>query len=815
MGISSGLFITLSLATVTQAQVAPDGTLNTAITQSGLNYTITNGTAAGSNLFHSFQRFSVPTGGSATFDLVNTPSITTIFSRVTGSNPSNIDGLIRTMNSSNAVSLFLLNPSGILFGSNARLDIGGSFVGTTANGIQFTDGTEFRAVDSQTTPLLTISAPIGLQFSSSPAPITVQGTGHLLTTTNAVFAPFVPTGIHSGLAVQSGKTLAIVGGAVDLTGGVLTAPGGRVELGSVGQAGLVGLDPASQGFTLSYAKMPSFGTIQLSQQALVDVSGFQAGFIRIQGRQVSVTDGSVIWSQNRGVQPAGTIDISASEFLKLSGTTSNIDIPSSITAETVGLGGDITVSTPTLVVQAGAYLGSKTFGTTGGNVTVNASDITVSGFVDNAPDHYSVLASATVAAGRSGNVTLSTQRLSVLEGGVVGATTLGTGSSGNVTINADTVDVSGTTPALTSSLISSATLGAGNAGSLVLNTRSLTLRAGGIVTTASLGTGTAGNNTINAAELVDVSGRVPEGVYPSSISSTAEIPSLGLKQLYGLPDVISGASGDLTINTPTLKVSDGAVLTVSNKKVGNAGTLRVNAESILLNREGSIAAYTFSGEGGNIILNAQNLLLRQGSSLTATAQGTGNGGNININASIILGLENSDIVANAVQGRGGNIQITTQGIFGLKFRDRLTPDNDITASSQFGISGGVQITSPDVDPNSGLVELPVNVADPTQQIATGCSGMNESRFVATGRGGLPQNPTEQVTGDRPWSDLRDLSVYRHNPSIAPSPLDPSSVSPLEATGWRRNPNSQVELIAQIESGNNKAGNVLATCAFAP
>lgn len=131
------------------AQLTPDGTLNTAVSRSGNNFTITNGSAANSNLFHSFQQFSVPTGGSATFDLTNTPNISTIFSRVTGGNISSIDGLIQTINGNNPVSLFLINPSGIIFGANAQLNIGGSFIGSTASSIKFADGAEFSVINSE------------------------------------------------------------------------------------------------------------------------------------------------------------------------------------------------------------------------------------------------------------------------------------------------------------------------------------------------------------------------------------------------------------------------------------------------------------------------------------------------------------------------------------------------------------------------------------------------------------------------------------------------------------------------------------------
>jgi large exoprotein involved in heme utilization and adhesion len=73
---SFGLFISAA-----PAQVIPDGTLNTTINAVGNNFTIDNGTVSGSNLFHSFREFSIPTGGSAIFN--NATNIQNIFSCVT------------------------------------------------------------------------------------------------------------------------------------------------------------------------------------------------------------------------------------------------------------------------------------------------------------------------------------------------------------------------------------------------------------------------------------------------------------------------------------------------------------------------------------------------------------------------------------------------------------------------------------------------------------------------------------------------------------------------------------------------------------
>ena len=241
-------------------------------------------------------------------------------------------------------------------------------------------------------------------------------------------------------------------------------------------------------------------------------------------------------------------------------------------------------------------------------------------------------------------------------------------------------------------------------------------------------------------------------------------------------------------------------MTVRNEGTGNAGHLNVNADSIFLDNQGGISASTESGEGGNISLNVQKLLLlRNQSQITAEARGidnTGNGGNITINSPIIAGLENSDIIANAFQGNGGNIDITTQGIFGLEFRDQLTDESDITASSQFGVNGTVDIKNFGIDPNSGLVELSVKLADSSQKIATGCADTSGSSFVATGRGGIPQNPNQQVNANRTWSDIRDISAYRKQTVYVAKVTQVSKQSAIvEASGWVRNANGEIELVA--------------------
>ena len=200
------------------------------------------------------------------------------------------------------------------------------------------------------------------------------------------------------------------------------------------------------------------------------------------------------------------------------------------------------------------------------------------------------------------------------------------------------------------------------------------------------------------------------------------------------------------------------------------------------------------GEKGNINLNIdESLLLRRESLIKANATSISVGGNININSPVIAGFENSDIIANAMKGNGGNIELTTQGIFGLEFRNELTEESDITASSQFGLSGTVEINNLSIDPSSGIVSLPVKLSDSSQQIATGCTNKAYSSFVATGKGGIPQNPNERVDASLSWSDIRDLSAYQNNNSFLTSISNKPVI--IEATGFIRNSSGEIELVA--------------------
>jgi filamentous hemagglutinin family protein len=964
------LAIALSIASSNSvlAQITPDGTLptNSDVKTEGNVRTITGGTQAGSNLFHSFEQFSVPTGSEAYFN--NAINIQNIFSRVTGRSVSDIDGLIRANGTAN---LFLINPNGILFGRNASLNIGGSFLASTASSLKFADGTEFNTASPQTTPLLTISAPIGLQIGTNPGNIRNQSRASVRND-------------RVGLSVQPGKTLGIVGGEINLEGGRLTAPGGRVELGSVAEPGFVSLNLTNNGYRLGYEGIQNFQDIRLSRRALVNASGGArnardegGGDIQAQGRTIQLSDGSHIRADTLGKKSGGTVTINASEALEVIGTSADGEERSSVTTETRGDGnagalsittkrlsiqngavvstssslsdgtrvnnrgrgaagtltiqasdlvevigervknpvknsvqsrlisltggrgvnakaGDLTITTRRLIVQGGAQISAGTFPQTqgsGGALTVNASDvvevsgisvggdevgrITNSTFGDgdaktltintrqlkvqnggliaggafsrdgdrnglslgnggsliiNALDAVEVigrvggiegkdptcattcLTTVTEGLGRAGNLTINTGKLLVQGGAQVasGTRARSEGQGGDLTVNAGLVQVAGeSVDGRVLSRITNRTSGQGDVSNLVVNTGKLILEAGGQINSDTLANGSGGNLTVNASDSVEVVGKAPRSSTGSRLSVSANSDRLN-----------AGRAGDLTITTPKLSVRNGAEVSVSGRtqprqepgedlddqELRDAGNILINTRELRLDEQGGITATSGRGTGGDVLLQSLDLLLlRRGSRISATAGAAGTGGNIDINARLIVAIsrENSDITADAFEGEGGDINIKTQGIFGIEERDRGTSLSDITASSEFGIDGNITLSTPDIDPNRGLLNLPDVPVD--TRLVQGCSpGSSQARneFIVTGRGGLPTNPNESLSTDALQVGLVTLNSQAQSRNSATHSIQPTriEVSPperiVEAQGWRTDRNGKVMLVAQ-------------------
>jgi filamentous hemagglutinin family protein len=798
-------FFCLVAVSPARGEIVPDSTMpvNSSIMKNGGIFQIDGGTQTGGNLFHSFQRFDVPTGGEAFFN--NASNIDNILTRVTGGSVSNIDGILRANGNAN---LFLMNPNGIIFGSNASLKIGGSFFGSTASSIKFADGSEFSAINPsinpQAKPLLTVSVPVGLQFAGTPGRITVNGLGHQLSTKDS-FSRIEGYTSNTGLRVKPGKTLSLAGGKIDLNGGVLTAEGGKIELGSVGTAGLVGLNSANNGLGLDYSGVGSFGDIQLSQKAFLDASGNNAGSIQVQGKDISLSEGSVFFIKNDGTQKMGGITV-RSESLEIKDYLPTTKIRSGLFTETskTGDASDITVSTGKLIVRDGGTIFSRTYGTGGsGQINLNATELLqLKNVSPLATDTFSTIDSTTFGTGKGGDIFISTPKLSVLKSGLLSTGTFGRGLGGNMTVNADQIEVVGKAPNVSgASGIATATRGVGNAGNLTLNTQILRLLDGGRLSTASFSSARAGDITVNASKLVEVNGFVEASASQSErvlsqIRSDVSSPNPFFIRLLGLPRDPSGNSGNVNINTPNLQITNEAKVSVSNQgSRGNAGDIKVNAGLVSLENEGNLIADSKSGSGGNIFVQSQDLRLRNRSNITTNANGSGTGGDIEINTETLAALGNSSITANSLSGFGGKVTINATGVF-------VSPNSKITATSAKGSSfnGTVNINSPDVDTSASKAELPAQPVDTSNQITSRCSASSGNNFVVSGNGGLPQNPTATLTRQTLWSDLRTINTQGNSSPVNISQtITPNNPVPMvEASGWVMDKSGQVSLVAHTD-----------------
>ncbi len=374
----------MSSPALTQTQIDSDGTLQSNVNNLGDGlYSITGGTRPknANNLFHSLGNFSVGTGDTVRF--VHDTGVENIITRITGGSPSNIDGTIQTLingSHSSSANLFLINPQGMIFGENATLDIGGSFIGSTADSIEFADGKIFSA--SQPNPILTIDVPIGLQYGVEPGNIIIEGTGNS--------TGFANPSIHDyslrkdfrppGLQVGEGKTLALIGGNIVLDGGNLTAAQGHIELGSV-KEGLVGLDVDNGIFTFDYQGVASFQDIALVNAASVEVSGNSSGTVNFRGQNISLADASAILANTSGDGTGGNITLNGADSVIIAGVSQN-QIPfvtyvsTDTTTSSTGVGADLTIDTNYFLVAGGAQVASAVFGSgKGGNLSVNAKRV--------------------------------------------------------------------------------------------------------------------------------------------------------------------------------------------------------------------------------------------------------------------------------------------------------------------------------------------------------------------------------------------------------------------------------------------------------
>jgi filamentous hemagglutinin family protein len=805
------LLVDNPLPALAQTQIQPDGTLPSTVNFAvDRVYEITGGTRPnnGANLFHSFKDFSIEFGDTARF--IHQPGVENIITRITGGSPSLINGTIGTLIQGSTdrgrANLFMINPKGIIFGENAKLDIGGSFLGSTADSIKFADDSEF-STNPIANPILTISVPIGLQYGSNPnSTIRVNGSGNglILNQDYSLDRTNRLDGLH--YENTQGQTLALVGGNVVMDGGNVTLPEGRVELWSV-KNGQVLLGNSNGRLQLQPGQGIKYGNIELANAASVDTSGNSGGSIQVRGGNVTLKDGSVMVTDTLGNGTGGMLNIWADDALLVQGIVFNPNnnnlIFSGLLADVArgatGSGSNILIETPSLQVKDGAQISSGTFGMgNAGELRVLAKNIQASGDSIFGPSGlFAPVASE--ATGNGGNLMIETGSLQVSGGAQIFTTTFGLGNAGELKINARDIEVrdgAENGPSLiAATVLKIPGVRVGNGGNLRIATQNLRIINGGQVASSTSGSGNAGNVDIQA-DLVELGG-FNQG---------------GRSGLFANAIRDKGNGGNIRLTTNQLTVRDGATISVSNFQSQNrgragqgaAGNIEINSPVILLNNQGTITADTNAGNQGNVVVRSQNLQMRQGSKISTNASNSSDGGNITITTDTLVALENSDITANAQKGFGGKVVVNGQGIFGTEFRPQLTSESDITASSDLGVefNGDVIINTSDVDPSNGLVKLPADFSDRSRQIASGCAATQQNRFVISGKGGLPENPTQTLRGQRIWQDMRNVSVLGFSSTqVNTTETTNKNQQLLEAQGLIISPNGKAQLVTEIPQFN--------------
>ncbi|MGE0085574.1 MAG: filamentous hemagglutinin N-terminal domain-containing protein, partial [Desulfococcaceae bacterium] len=257
------------------ADVVTDGTVGPAQSLNGPDFQISHdmGKTAGQNLFHSFQKFSVFTGESATF--TGPDSIENVISRVTGGEISTIDGLLRSQ--IGTADFFFINPTGVVFGPNAKVDVPAAFHVSTADELRFADGNVFSAINPNASTL-TAAQPESFGFlSPQPASIILNG---------------------SRLEFRPESQISLTAGDVSLTGTAdqkaeLVSEGGEIRITAMG--GQSGEVPVS-----GKAETDMKGTVSL-ESAFVGSVGNGGGHILIQAGEAEITD-VIIGAVNTGSQ---------------------------------------------------------------------------------------------------------------------------------------------------------------------------------------------------------------------------------------------------------------------------------------------------------------------------------------------------------------------------------------------------------------------------------------------------------------------------------------------------------------------------------
>ncbi|RUT10219.1 hypothetical protein DSM106972_007140 [Dulcicalothrix desertica PCC 7102] len=624
-------------------------------------------------------------------------------------------------------------------------------------------------------------------------------------------------GSNSGITtrVESPETVGDAGDINITARSVSLTNGAGLQTTSFGQgnAGDVNINARD---TVSFDGVSNDGRPSLAESNIQRNAVGKGGNVNITTGNLSMKNGATLVTATYGKGNAGSININARDTVSFDGVGRNRGSTAAVSitqSRTEGNGGDINITTGSLSVTNGALLDASNLQGIGnaGNININARD-TVS-FDGTGSNGVSSTAFSSIegrgAVGKAGGINITTGLLSLTNGAVLSAVTTVPQDGGDITLNANTLEA--------------------------IN--------GGQVVTTSFSSGKAGNINVNVNDNVTLAGK--DNSYFERIAQFGEVAVAAVGSASGLFantfEDSTGQGGDLNVTSRQILVQDGAQISASTSGTGSGGTLSITTGELLVKDQAQITASAPRAQAGQLQIKASNIRLEQfgeiatvngasslqeenivirdfdlllmldNSKISAQALNRATGGNITINSPfgfIVTNKgENSDIVANAALGRGGRINIQATGVYGFEKYERNRGDeyfsniSDINASSEVGaeFDGTIDINILDIDPNPGLINLPIEPGTP--QVATGCqavTGENQSRFVYTGRSGLPLNPRVSFSSDTPqvdWVTRNERSNNSNSPTARKNPNNLTQLAVVEAVRWVKNTKGEIIFIA--------------------
>ncbi|MGA1823912.1 MAG: filamentous hemagglutinin N-terminal domain-containing protein [bacterium] len=727
------------LSSICYAEVISDSTLGqSGKILEGPDYLISEdlGKNMGTTLFHSFEKFTLNTGESATF--TGPATIENVISRVTGGEPSWIDG--RVAFEIQGANLFFINPWGVMFGPHAQLDVTGSFHVTTADYIRLGENGRFNARQPEN-DILIVDPPSAFGFlDQDSADISMHG---------------------SFLQVPGEEALSLVGGDVELTeGSILFASGGRINVASTASSGEVALTESN----CDVSSFDHLGTIQAREGSYICTNGEGGGRIFIRGHGF-VLDNSNIWAETLGEKDGDTIDISLHEDLivkneaKISGASAGAGRGSNITVKAdeidciddgvldvssfaEGYGGDIRLEAKNVELKDGGRINLTPLGSaSGGKLKIEAEEsVLISGTGTLPSGIYNAslgnqnagcieittsslkltdngyLLGVSRGEGAGAHITMEVDDLEIAHGGTINISSLSSGQGGSVEIKADdSIVISGSSDSSDSKIssIESYAYDSGDAGMIDITTSHLSLTEAGFIGGEALGGGNGPDISVQATGDIVISGIV--NGRSSGISSETEG---------------QGDGGHITIEARSLSINNrGVILGACGEEAqGNASDIQIKVENLDITEGGAISSTSLGeGEAGAITIVSDNSITVSGrytddpegdtydlSFIASDAAGTGTAGCITI-SSKILALDDGYIEASSVYGTGdaGTINVDVEKL-------RVSHGSQITTSSH-GSGHGGDLTI--------YADESIHISDPLSSISSSTSASGDGGTV--------------------------------------------------------------------------------------